>query len=96
MASIALAWFYVEDLSRLSEFCAVLTGSNLPKGLSDRAAITLRDMLLKVGVVGDSRRIDAFKKTQKAIVSFIDYKEITKLFASNTFFDWPLRDCVRS
>lgn len=96
-AAIVLAWFYVTEINRLKEFCEVLTGRELPSSGGDKAAVILREWLLKTGVQsGESSRREAFKKTQRAIIAFSDRQEIGKLYVSNLFFPWPLVNPVRT
>jgi hypothetical protein len=94
-AAIALAWFYVDNVKRLAWFCDVLTGRELPDGGMDRAAIVLREWLLRNGVVGEAARNDAFKKTQRAIVAFQKHQDIGKLYGTVNYFAWPLNDPAR-
>lgn len=95
-SAIAVAWFYVHDLERLKTFCDILTGKILPENDGDRAAVVLREWLLRSGMKSVVNRSDGFKKTQRAIVAFNERKDIGKLFGTNTFFPWPLIDPVRT
>jgi hypothetical protein len=95
IAAICLAWFYVKDLDRLSVFCRVLAGIDLPQSDGDKAAVVLREWALRNGVSYSAERIEAFKKTQRAIVAFNERKDIGKLYGTSTFFPWPLIDPVR-
>jgi len=94
-ASIALAWHYVEDLERLREFCRIFCGHDLPMMDFDRTPVMLREWLLRTGAVGHGMRKEAFEKTQRAIVTFMDRKVTSKLYGSSTFHPWPLVDPVR-
>lgn len=89
-AAIALAWFYVKDLARLGTFCDVLTGRILPENDGDRAAVVLREWLLRNGIQHNESRLEGFKKTQRAIVAFSEHKDIGKLYGTATYFPWPL------
>lgn len=95
-SAVALAWFYVEDVDRLKEFCVVLTGRDMPASDHDRAAVVLREWLLRSGAkAGSAWRIEAHKKTQRAVVAFVERKNIEKLYGTNLYFTWPLTDAVR-
>lgn len=94
-AAIVLAWFYVNDLGRLNMFCDILTGKSLPENDGDRAAVVLREWLLRTGMQASDARIEGFKKTQRAIVAFGDHKNIGKLYGTATYYPWPLVDPVR-
>lgn len=94
-ASIVLAWFYVQDLERLKTFCNVLTGRILPESDGDRAAVILREWLLRSGMQASELRVEGFKKTQRAIVAFSEHKDIGKLYGTATYYPWPLVDPVR-
>jgi hypothetical protein len=94
-AAIVLAWFYVKDLERLKAFCDVLTGKSLPENTGDRAAVTLREWLLRTGMQSGAMRLDGFKKTQRAIVAFLDHKDVGKLYGTTVYYPWPLIDPVR-
>lgn len=94
-AAIVLAWFYVSDLNRMRSFCDVLTGKVLPENVGDRAAVVLREWLLRSGMRHSANRIEGFMKTQRAIVAFHEHKDIGKLYGTTTFYPWPLVDPVR-
>lgn len=95
-AAIVLAWYYVKDVQRLAIFCDVLTGKLLPDGDGDRAAVVLREWLLRTGMQSDIARREGFKKTQRAIVAFQDRKDISKLYGTAEYYPWPLIEPVRS
>ena len=95
-AAIALAWYYVKDLERLEKFCAVLTGELLPENEGDRAAVALREWLLKNSMQSRPARMEGFKKTQRSIVAFSEYKNIGKLYGTATYYPWPFVDPLRS
>lgn len=95
-AAIVLAWYYVSDIERLSVFCEILTGKTLPEGDGDRSAVVLREWLLRNGMHATSSRLEGFKKTQRAIVAFLQRKDIGKLYGTATYYPWPLVDPVRS
>lgn len=94
-AAIALAWYYVADVDRLAVFCDVLTGKTLPDGDGDRAAVVLREWLLRTGMQAENSRREGFKKAQRAIVAFAERKDIGKLYGTATYYPWPLIDPVR-
>ena len=94
-SAIVLAWFYVDDLERLGLFCGVLTGRILPDGTGDRAALTLREWLLRNGIMSSSMRLDGFKKTQRSIVAFMKRQDISKIYGTSVSYPWPLVDPVR-
>jgi hypothetical protein len=94
-ASVVLAWFYVKDLERLKTFCDVLTGKILPENDGDRAAVVLREWLLRSGMQSSVQRVEGFKKTQRAIVAFNEHKDIGKLYGTTTYYPWPLVEPVR-
>jgi len=93
--SIALAWFYVQDLDRLHKFCRMFCGLDMITEESDRAAQTLREWMLRTGVKSAGQRIEAFQKSQRAIVAFMGYKKIEKLYGTSVYFPWPLIDPIR-
>lgn len=95
-ASIVLAWFYVDDLQRLATFCEVLSGKRLADGVADVAATKLREWLIKFGAHSGSQRTEAFRKTQRAIVAFVDRKGLQKIHNNGVYYAWPLKDTVRS
>jgi hypothetical protein len=95
-SAVCLAWFYVADLQRLQEFCIVLSGREMPASDSDKAAVVLREWLLRSGAKGGGAwRREAFKKTQRAIVAFMERHDIGKLYGTTTHYPWPLVDQVR-
>lgn len=95
-AAIALSWFYVRDLERLKEFCEVLTGREMPASDGDRAAVILREWLLRSGASGaGSWRFEAYKKTQRAVVAFVERKKLEKLYGTEVHYPWPLVDPIR-
>jgi hypothetical protein len=95
-SAIAVAWFYVDDLDRLREFCMVLSGREMPASDSDRAAVVLREWLLRIGAKGGGGwRMEAFKKTQRAVVAFCDRQDIGKLYGTAVHYPWPLVDPAR-
>lgn len=94
-ASVALAWFYVKDLARLEAFCDVLTGRTLAESGGDRAAVILREWLLRNGMQSSDSRAEGFKKTQRAIVAFSERKDVGKLIGTSVYFPWPLIEPVR-
>lgn len=94
-AAITLAWYYVEDLERLATFCRILCGIDMINEEGDRAAQVLREWLLRNGVKYSSQRREAFRKTQRAIVSFMKHQKIDKLYGTTVHYPWPLIDPVR-
>lgn len=94
-SAIALAWFYVKDLQRLSQFVEIVYGRELPEGEGDKAATTLRDWLLSSGCRYASQRTEAFQKTQRAIVAFMKHQPIQKIYGTTTHYPWPLVEPVR-
>jgi hypothetical protein len=94
--AIALAWFYVPDLVRLNTFCSMLTGAEMVQDESDRAAITLREWLLRTGTKNQLIRREAFMKTQRAIVAFMRHEGIARLHGTSVHYPWPLIDPVRT
>jgi hypothetical protein len=96
-AAVAIAWFYVDDLDRLHEFCNVLSGREMAATDGDRAAVVLRELLLRTGAKsGRQWRSDAFKKTQRAIVAFMARHDIGKLYGTDVHYPWPLVEPVRN
>jgi hypothetical protein len=93
-AAIVLAWFYVKDLGRLAQFCRILSGHEMPESEGDRAAVMLREWLLRSGAPASGKN-DAFKKTQRAIVAFMDGKGVGRLYGTDVYYPWPLVDPVR-
>ena len=61
----------------------------------DKAGVTLREWLLRTGINKYASRVEAFRKTQRAIVAFNERKPIGKLYGVDTYFPWPLVDPVR-
>lgn len=94
-ASVMLAWYYVDNIDRLKEFCSILSGKDLPDSDEDKAGVTLREWLLRTGINKYASRVEAFRKTQRAIVAFNERKPIGKLYGVDTYFPWPLVDPVR-
>ena len=94
-SAVVLAWFYVRDLDRLGDFCRILCGQELPSGDGDKPAVLLREWLLRTGV-RQSTYHEAFRKTQRAIVAFMEYHSIGKLYGTSVHYPWPLIDPVRS
>lgn len=96
-AAVCLAWFYVHDLERLEEFVRVIMGRSLPDGERDRAAVIVREWLLRNGMVGGyGPRYEAFCKTQRAISAFMEGRPLGKLYGNTVRYPWPLVDAVRS
>jgi hypothetical protein len=95
-SAVAVSWFYVAELERLREFCLVLTGREMPGSDSDRAAVILREWLLRTGALGGGKwRMEAFKKTQRAVVAFAERQDISKLYGTAVHYPWPLVDPIR-
>jgi hypothetical protein len=92
--AVALAWFYVRDVGRLAEFCRILTGQEMAESDSDKAAVMLREWLLRTGAPSNVQH-EAFRKTQRAIVAFMDRSPIGKLYGTAVHFPWPLVDPLR-
>jgi hypothetical protein len=97
IGQIAMAWFYVEDLDRLKLFCEILSGKKLAENPQDRAAHALREYLLKNGVQhGPKPRSETAKKVQSAIKSFMEYREVAKIYAIEPVYRFPLVEPVRT
>lgn len=94
-AAVCLAWFYVNDVNRLTTFARILTGKDIPENEQDRAPLLLREWCLRTGVRYGGVRIEAFGKTQRAIAAFMEHKNLGKLYADNTYFPFPLVEPVR-
>ena len=95
-AAIMLAWFYC-DLERLAEFAAILTGRVMPTSGEDRAAVVLREALLKSGMKTGQSRHEFFRKTQRAIKAFMEREELQRLYNnSEVYYPWPLEEPVRT
>jgi hypothetical protein len=84
-ACVAIAYQHIET-ARLAEFCSVLM-SGIPSGISDVAAIRLREFLISDAALraGMSHRLDCAKRTMRAIKAFSDKQPISKLFAPQAF-----------
>lgn len=95
MASIALAWFYVDDLERLTAFGRILCGVDMAVEEGDRSAQVLREWLLRTGVRFATQRTEAFRKAQRSIVAFMKHQKIDKLYGTTVHYPWPLVDAVR-
>jgi len=93
--AVALAWFYVDDTHRLIEFCEILVGREMAKDEFNNSAQMLREWLLRTGVSAGPSRIEAFKKTQRAIVAFMQRKPLQKLYGTDHYYPFPLIDPVR-
>lgn len=96
MSAIVLAWFYVDDLCRLEEFCNILFGFELPDGSKDKAAVSLREWALRTGAHAGNKRNEIFKKAQRSIVSFMEMKSLEKIHGTAVYYPWPLIDPVRT
>jgi hypothetical protein len=94
-SAVVVAWFYVKDLSRLSQFCEVLCGRQIPESDSDKAATMAREWLLRSGASDGGQKHEAFRKVQRAIVAFMEYKPVGKLYGTAVHYPWPLIDPVR-
>lgn len=97
MAAVCMAWFYVYELDGLEKFCLVLTGKEMADGEGDKAAITLREFLLRNGMLhgGRTYRVEVFKKTQRAIYAFLKRQPLSKLYGGDFLYPWPLINPVR-
>lgn len=96
-AAICLAWFYVDDLDRLAEFCRILFGADRAQQEGDEAAVMLRELMLSRGMkAGNGPRLECMKKTQRAIVAFMSHKPLAKLYATELNYRYPVIDEVRS
>lgn len=93
-SAVVLAWFYVRDLERLGDFCRIVCGQGMPVSDGDKPAVLLREWLLRTGARG-STQYEAFRKTQRAIVAFMDQQSITKLYGNSVHYPWPLVDGMR-
>jgi hypothetical protein len=95
-AAVMLAWYYC-DLDRLTEFTDILTGRVMPTSIEDRAAVILREALLKAGMKNNSSRAEFFRKTQRAIKAFMAREELQRLYAvSDACYPWPPVKPVRT
>ena len=92
--AVVLSWFYVRDIQRLAEFCRILTGQEMAESDADKAAVMLREWLLRTGAPSAIQH-EAFRKTQRAIVAFMDRSPIGKLYGTAVHFPWPLVDPLR-
>ena len=95
-AAILLAWFYVKDLSRLEAFVAILSGKQMALAKGERAAVLLREAVLRCGMRNENIRVEMFQKTQRAIKAFIADEHISRLFATDVYYPWPLVNPVRT
>lgn len=93
--AIVLAWFYVADLQKLARFCEVLSGRQIASGEPEKAAVTLREYMLRNGQLKNVDRGDTFQKSQRAIAAFIKGQSLSKLYG-NIEFEWPLKNPVRT
>lgn len=89
-SAIALAWFYIDDISRLKIFCSMLCGTDMVIDITDKSALTLREWLLRTGVRYGSVRREAFYKSQRAISAFMKYQPLDKLYGCGKIYPWPL------
>jgi len=97
VGQIAMAWFYVEDLDRLKLFCEILSGKKMAETSQDRAAHALREFLLKNGVsYGNGPRIEAARKVQSAIRSFMEHREVSIIRAIEPVYRFPLVEPIRT
>lgn len=71
--------YYNIDRDKLVRFIEVLE-TGMPKDASEQAAITLREFLLKNNNNSGPFRAETYKKTEAAIVNFIDGKPIERLY----------------
>lgn len=97
LGAIALAWFYVEDIDRLEQFCVFLFKPAQTHGPGDRSAILLREFLLrsKSRLAGQTR-LEVFLKTQRCIVAFMRGEQLAKLYSGELYYQWPLtKEAVR-
>ncbi len=78
LTSIARAWYYETDLSRLKRFCDVVN-SGFYDGDGESAAVALRNYLLQKEAVSSSAAMwgDTFLKVQNAIAYFMKGKKLT-------------------
>ncbi|TXH43698.1 MAG: hypothetical protein E6Q97_33780 [Desulfurellales bacterium] len=95
LAALTLAWFYVEDLDRLALFCRILCGVDMATEEADRSAQLLREWSLRTGVRYATQRTEAFRKSQRAIVSFMKYQKLERLHGTEVHYPWPLVDPIR-
>lgn len=95
-SAVCLAYYYVQDLDRLSDFCRTLKRVRDPNR-GDFAAITLRESLIKSGLAsgGGTARKTAFLKAQRAIVAFLERQDIRKLYSTSTYYVWPIVNPLR-
>jgi len=77
-AALARAWYSV-DHDILSKFLTVLD-TGLIESPKDQAAITLREFLLKNNNHSGPFRAEVYRKTQAALMNFIEGKPITRLY----------------
>lgn len=82
--------FYYENSARLVEFCEVII-SGMAKSDNDKAAILIREWLLECGSLsmGTGQRLDACKRTMRAIKAFCENQKIKKLYQPSEFIYTP-------
>jgi hypothetical protein len=90
LAAIAAASKY-EDRQRLSEFYEVLA-FGMPKTSSDKSAILLREWFLQERHGGSQWRLNAIKRTMRAIKAFCERQEISKLYQPSDYIYIPVQD----
>lgn len=94
--AVALAWFYVKDLSRLQEFVDIMCGKKLPENSGDSAALKFRELMLKEAIKNEADRRAAFKKAQRAIHTFFLRRSVQRISTGGIVYRWPLDGAVRS
>lgn len=93
--AVLLAWFYVDDLNRLSQFCEIVSGDVMAKRDEDNAPHLMREWLFRHGQGTGVLRSEAFKKVQRAIKSFMAFEPLGKLYATTWFYPYPLISPIR-
>lgn len=97
LAAFAVAWFYVDDLDRVMWCKDILYGRSIPTCEGDRAALTLRENLIKAGRMNSSSsdRRELFFKTQKTIDAFSKSQPLKKAQSYGAVWAIPVDESRR-
>ncbi len=101
VAAIAMAWFYEQDIDRLTAFMMQIQGKEMPNGDRDFAAFSARNQLVSGTTMQHkniNQRVATYAKLQHAIHSFMRYEKRHRFSDAQFHYPYPIdaARCVRA